>query len=161
VLQLLKRCFFLSEQIIWLLLKIGLRTYTYIFLIILFKYTLNVQRFFKLHMSCTKLFRLTKKHFKMTFGDFLVQKYVNRTDMTRYYYCRMCLDSLESPFLGPRRFWGLEIFFLTWKVVDITFERPNGRFKNKICLVVEVRLIKGKIDHPTFFFKYGTSAIKT
>ncbi len=34
-------------------------------------------------------------------------------------------------------------------------------FKNKICLVVEVRLIKGKIDHPTFLKKYGTSAIKT
>ncbi len=30
-----------------------------------------------------------------------------------------------------------------------------------IIYVVEVRLIKGKIDHQTFFKKYGTSAIKT
>jgi hypothetical protein len=31
---------------------------------------------------------------------------------------------------------------------------------SKYSLVVEVRPIKGKIDHPTFFLKYVTSAIE-
>jgi hypothetical protein len=35
--------------------------------------------------------------------------------------------------------------------VDLSIERPNGRFMSKHSMVVEVRPIKGKIDHPTFF----------
>jgi hypothetical protein len=46
----------------------------YIFLMyLLFMYTLHVQRFSTLHILCTNLFRLTKKHLKMTFRDFLGQ----------------------------------------------------------------------------------------
>ena len=46
-------------------------------------------------------------------------------------------------------------------MVDLSIERPNGQFISKYSLVVEVRPIKGKIDHPTFFLKYVTSAIQT
>ncbi len=52
-------------------------------------------------------------------------------------------------------------FFLTGLVVDLSIERPNGRFMSKYSLVVEVRPTKGKIDHPTFYKKYVTSAIQT
>jgi hypothetical protein len=46
-------------------------------------------------------------------------------------------------------------------VVDLAIEGPNFQFMIKKSLVVEDRPIKGKIDHPTFFKKYGTSAIQT
>ncbi len=55
----------------------------------------------------------------------------------------------------------LKIFLKTWKVVDLAIEGPNFQFMIKKSLMVEVRPIKGKIDHPTFFKKYGTSAIQT
>ena len=47
--------------------------------------------------------------------------------------------------MGPKN------FLKTSVVVDLTIQRPIGRFKSKNSSVVEVRLIKGKIDHPTFF----------
>ncbi len=37
--------------------------------------------------------------------------------------------------------------------VDLTIQWPNGGFMNKFSLVVEDRLIKGKIDHPPIFKK--------
>ncbi len=39
-------------------------------------------------------------------------------------------------------------------MVDLSIERPNGWLIRKNILVVEVRPIKGKIDHPTFFKKW-------
>jgi hypothetical protein len=66
---------------------------------------------------------------------------------------------LNEDILGPRSFWGLKIYFKN--VVDLAIEGPNFQFMVKKSLVVEVRPIKGKIDHPTFFKKYGTSAIQT
>ncbi len=68
---------------------------------------------------------------------------------------------LVSIFVGPRSFWGLKIFFKTWKLVDLAIEEHNCQFMVKKSLVVKVRPIKGKIDHPTFFKKYGTSPIQT
>jgi hypothetical protein len=53
------------------------------------------------------------------------------------------------------------IFLKTCLVVDLSVERPNGRFMSKFSLVVEVRLIKGKIDHPTFFKKYGMLLLRS
>jgi hypothetical protein len=38
-------------------------------------------------------------------------------------------------------------------LVDLTIQWPNGGFMNKFSFVVEVRLIKGKIDHPPIFKK--------
>jgi hypothetical protein len=46
-------------------------------------------------------------------------------------------------------------------VIDLAIEGLNFQFMVKKSLVVEVRPIKGKIDHPTFFKKYGTSVIQT
>jgi hypothetical protein len=36
-------------------------------------------------------------------------------------------------------------------VVELTSQGPNGGFMNKFSLVVEVRPIKGKIDHQTLY----------
>ena len=44
-------------------------------------------------------------------------------------------------------------FLQTCMLVDLTIQWPNGGFMNKFSLVVEVRLIKGKIDHPPIFKK--------
>jgi hypothetical protein len=39
-------------------------------------------------------------------------------------------------------------FLQTCMLVDLTIHWPNGGFMNKFSIVVEVRLITGKIDHP-------------
>ena len=54
-------------------------------------------------------------------------------------------------FWAPEVSGALKFFLKTRKVVDLAIEGPNFQFMVKKSLVVEVRLIKGKIDHPTFF----------
>ncbi len=44
-------------------------------------------------------------------------------------------------------------FLQTCMLADLTIQCPNGGFMNKFSLVVKVRLIKGKIDHPPIFKK--------
>ena len=46
-------------------------------------------------------------------------------------------------------------------MVDLTPGRSNGRFMNKNIWAVDVRHLKGKIDHPTFIKKNQTSGGKT
>jgi hypothetical protein len=44
-------------------------------------------------------------------------------------------------------------FLQTCMLADLTIQWPNGGFINKFSLVVKVRLIKGKIDHPPILNK--------